>query len=193
MTDPTRTDRFPLMHRKAEYHNAEPRQPNCATVMPWQLVDPKYYAGHLAGGDRKTIAATPPADHIEGPVTAPSTRRTLWYRDTSAFETGELLLEYDAADCVTWFQLSHVTWPLGKEYVAEWRAGGVLQVGEVDSGEYVPPSLKMSPTIRRFRQAPRDVVEAMVDYFLKRAEALKRAHREGIAAILWQGLQTKSS
>jgi hypothetical protein len=155
--------------------------------MAWQLVDPKYYAHSLRGSmphGRRSGDVTP-GEHREPP------ERVLWYQDTSARESGELVL-HTSAGAVTWFQLTYARWPNGHEQVAEWRSGGELQLGEVPSershdGEGRKHAA--SALVRRYADPPLPVLRELTEYFQKESGVLAKQHREEIESVLRSAIQ----
>ena len=155
--------------------------------MAWQLVDPKYYAHSLRGS---TPHASRPGGVTPGEQREPP-ERVLWYQDTSARESGELVL-HTSAGSVTWFQLTYTRWPNGQEHVAEWRSGGELQLGEVPSershdGEGRKHAA--SALVRRYADRPLPILRELTEYFLKESGVLAVRHREEIEGILRSAIE----
>ena len=108
--------------------------------------------------------------------------RRHYYRDDGPLDAGELLLWLNAKGEVVRFQLSHTRYPSLTEYLAEWRRGGSLRFGEVDSGEPTG-RYKMAPTIC-YRLLDGKALALLLDYFARNASPLAPHQRETIAAVL---------
>ena len=108
--------------------------------------------------------------------------RRHYYRDDGPLDAGELLLWLNTKGEVVRFQLSHTRFPSPTEYLAEWRRGGSLRFGEVDSGEPTG-RYKMAPTIR-YRLLDGKALALLLDYFARNASSLAPHQRETILGVL---------
>lgn len=138
--------------------------------MAWRLVDPQYYAARLR-------------EDGEG-----GSRTVFWYQDDSSLDLGELVFWLDPAGAVEEFHLSYARWPRGKEHLAEWRRGGILRIGEVESGDadggYGTMRRNMTPIVRRHAAVDPAILAEVRSYFERQATVLSERQREGIAAVL---------
>jgi hypothetical protein len=111
----------------------------------------------------------------------------LVYADPAGWSVGSLLLWLDPAGIVERFELCHAPAPGRREYVAGWRRGGRLRVGEVE-GERADddrgPRIKMSPIIRGSRRPSGEILGDLRAYFEREAGSLEAAHREQIGSVL---------
>jgi hypothetical protein len=135
----------------------------------WHRVDPRY----LRQDDPDSIAVGYCANHSP--------------------DAGELWLWQSDDGRVTRFLLSHTVFPGGREYVAQWRQGQGVRIGEVDAGEGPMEEglrLKMSPIVRYHGRPSSRVVVPLVEYFERHSPALPPNQREQVAALLQATLQT---
>jgi hypothetical protein len=108
--------------------------------------------------------------------------RVVWYWDNGPLVAGGLLLWLDTAGRVARFQLTHTPFPGTREYVATWRQGGTLRLGQVgDGGD--GPHHKMAPVVR-YERPDAGRLAALAAYFARNAAAVEPRHREAVAAVL---------
>jgi hypothetical protein len=108
--------------------------------------------------------------------------RVVWYWDDGPLVGGGLLLWLDDRDRVARFQLTHTPFPGTREYVADWRRGGGLRLGQVGDGEGGPHH-KMAPVVR-YERPEAGRVAALAGYFTRNAAAVPLRHRESVASVL---------
>jgi hypothetical protein len=108
--------------------------------------------------------------------------RVAWYWDDGPLGGGGLLLWLDAADRVVGFELTHTPFPGTREYLADWRRGGALRLGQVGDGEGGPHH-KMAPVVR-YERPEAGRLAGLAAYFARNAGAVEARYREGVAAVL---------
>jgi hypothetical protein len=108
--------------------------------------------------------------------------RVVWYWDDAPLVAGGLLLWLDDADCVARFQLTHTPFPGTHEYLADWRRGSTLRLGQIGDGEAALHH-KMAPIVR-YQRPDTGRLAQLAAYFARSAAALEPHHREAVAAVL---------
>ena len=93
------------------------------------------------------------------------------------------------------FQLNRQEWPSLRHYVADWRAGSDVRIGEVDEGDHSASSLGVKPAaLLRFPRLPDSrAAGRLLGYFRQNADALDPLHRQVIAAILGEATGTEAA
>jgi hypothetical protein len=101
---------------------------------------------------------------------------------------GELILWTDHAGRVVAFQLSHEPWPRPHQYVADWRAGSALRIGEVEEDEPTSRArVKPAPVMRFGPGTDPQAAGSLLRYFRANAAALPLEHSRLIATVLGEG------
>lgn len=111
---------------------------------------------------------------------------SFWFRESGA-DAGELLFWLDAVGRPLEIHLSQARWPDGREELLEWRSGGQLRVGLVDSGERLHERgvrYKMSPLVHYYSRPDVRALADLLAYFDDRAAALQFDHRLIVGGLL---------
>ena len=131
--------------------------------MSWHRVDPRFLRQHQPDGV------------------------TLAFVSHGELDLGQLVLHLDRAGRVVRFELAFTPFLGAGEHWAGWDATTGLQIGAVDASSHAAspaPRVKGAATVRRYRQPPTEIVQALLAYVREHADVLEPAHRASVIAAL---------